>query len=158
MLIKTKKYKLDPKLYRTMAMKNVLVDMWWVFLIPVAIAMISIFAGGVLWFVGGAVLLTILYVAFWYIQFTGISNLEQYKMLFEKLSYEITSKSIMIKLNPKQGMPVNWDNIKKVESKEEEFLFTLSRAQFIHLPHKVFNNNNEIQFLNSILKRKGYIK
>ena len=158
MLIKTKKYKLDPKLYRTMAMKNVMIDLWWVFLIPIAIALVSIFTGGVLWFLGGALLLTALYIAFWYIQFTGISNLEQYKMLFEKLSYEITSKSIMIKLNPKQGMPVNWENIKKVESKEDEFLFTLSRAQFIHLPHKVFNNNNEIQFLNSILKRKGYIQ
>jgi hypothetical protein len=158
MLIKTKKYKLDPKLYRTMAMKNVMIDLWWVFLIPIAIALVSVFTGGVLWFLGGALLLTALYIAFWYIQFTGISNLEQYKMLFEKLSYEITSKSIMIKLNPKQGMPVNWENIKKAESKEDEFLFTLSRAQFIHLPHKVFNNNNEIQFLNSILKRKGYIQ
>ena len=157
MLIKTKKYKLDPKLYRSMAMKNVLIDMWWVFLIPVAISLVSIFTALIWWSIG-AVVLTALYVAFWYIQFTGISNLEQYKMLFEKLSYEITSKSIMIKLNPKQGMPVNWDNIKKVESKEDEFLFTLSRAQFIHLPHKVFNNKNEIQFLNSILKKKGYIK
>ena len=155
MLIKTKKYKLDPKLYRKMAMKNVLIDMWWVFLIPVAIALVSVFVWSIWWLVG-ALVLTILYVAFWYIQFTGISNLEQYKMLFEKLSYEITSKSIMIKLNPKQGMPVNWENIKKVESKEGEFIFTLSRAQFIYLPHKVFNNNNEIQFLNSILKRKGY--
>ena len=157
MLIKTKKYKLDPKVYRKMAMKNVLIDMWWVFLIPVAIALVSVFVWSIWWLVG-ALVLSILYVAFWYIQFTGISNLEQYKMLFEKLSYEITSKSIMIKLNPKQGMPVNWENIKKVESKEGEFIFTLSRAQFIYLPHKVFNNNNEIQFLNSILKRKGYIQ
>lgn len=157
MLIKTKKYKLDPKLYRSMAMKNVMIDLWWVFLIPVAISMVTIFTGSIWWSIG-AVVMTLLYIAFWYIQFTGISNLEQYKMLFEKLSYEITSKSIMIKLNPKQGMPVNWENIKKVESKENEFLFTLSRAQFIHLPHKVFNNTNEIQFLNSILKRKGYVK
>lgn len=157
MLIKTKKYKLDPKVYRSMAMKNVMIDLWWVFLVPVAISMVTIFTGSIWWSIG-AVVMTLLYIAFWYIQFTGISNLEQYKMLFEKLSYEITSKSIMIKLNPKQGMPVNWENIKKVESKENEFLFTLSRAQFIHLPHKVFNNTNEIQFLNSILKRKGYVK
>ena len=157
MLIKTKKYKLDPKVYRSMAMKNVLIDMWWVFLIPVAIALVSVFFWSIWWIIG-ALVLTILYVAFWYIQFTGISNLEQYKMLFEKLSYEITSKSIMIKLNAKQGMPVSWENIKKVDSIEDAFTFTISRAQFIHLPHKVFNNKNEIQFLNSILKRKGYIK
>ncbi len=157
MIIKTKKYKLDPSLYRTMAMKNVMIDLWWVFLIPVAISMLSIVLGSIWWSVA-AVVLTVLYVAFWWIQFTGISNLEQYKMLFEKLSYEITSKSIMIKLNPKQGMPVNWDTIKKAESREDDFLFTLSRAQFIHLPHKVFNNQNEIKFLDSILKKKGFIK
>ena len=157
MLIKTKKYKLDPKDYRKMAMKNVMVDLWWVFLIPVAVSMLSLVLGSIWWSVG-AVVMTVLYVAFWWIQFTGISNLEQYKMLFEKLSYEITSKSIMIKLNPKQGMPVNWESVKSAESREDHFLFTLSRAQFIHLPHKVFNNQNEIQFLISILKRKGFIK
>lgn len=157
MLIKTKKYKLDPKDYRNMGMKQVMVDMWWVFVVPVVLANVFWFHNSI-WYPISAVVITVLYVAFWYIQFTGIGNLEQYKMLFEKLSYEISSKQILIKLNPKQGMPVNWDQVKKVESTEEYFLLVLSRAQFIHLPHKVFNNQNEIQFLMSILKRKGYIK
>ena len=157
MIVKTKKYGLDPKVYKSIALKSVLADLWWVFLIPITMGVVGILFGW-LWMPITAVVLTILYVAFWWIQFTGIANLEQYKMLFEKLSYEITSKNILMKLNPKQGMPIEWDQVKSAKVAEDYFLLKISRAQFIHLPHKVFNNQNDIKFLESVLKRKGYIK
>ena len=62
MIIKTKKYKLDPKLYRSMAMKNVMIDLWWVFLIPVAVSMISIFTGSIWWSIGAVVMLSLIHI------------------------------------------------------------------------------------------------
>jgi hypothetical protein len=157
MVVKTKKYGLDPKVYKKIALKAVLTDWWWALLIPVAIGVTLIVFDMLLTGVIIAVVLEILYVAFWWIQFTGIANLEQYKMLFEKLSYEITSKNILMKLNPKQGMPIEWSQIKTAQLGKDFIMLKISRAQFIYLPFKVFNNQNEIKFLESILKRKGYI-
>ncbi|MDB4835189.1 YcxB family protein [Cyclobacteriaceae bacterium] len=157
MIIKTKKYGLDPKIYKNIALKSVLTDWWWAFIVPIVLA--SIFwVHQSIWYPISAVILTVLYIAFWWIQFTGIANLEQYKMLFEKLSYEITSKQILMKLNPKQGMPMDWNSIKTASVEKDAFILKISRAQFIYLPFKVFSNQNDIRFMESILKRKGYIK
>ena len=84
--------------------------------------------------------------------------MEQSKFLFDKLAYEINSQQIMIKLNSKQGMPIKWENIKRANKGKDYFLFVISKAQLIHLPFKVFNTENEIRFIETILKRKGYIK
>ena len=84
--------------------------------------------------------------------------MEQSKILFEKLAYEITSQQILIKLNTKQAMPIKWDQVKSAARGKDYFSFYLSKVQLIYLPDKVFNNENERKFLVSILKRKGYIK
>ena len=124
MVVKTRKYGLDPKDYKSIALKSVLTDLWWVFLIPVAMGITGILIGW-LWLPITAVVLTILYIAFWWIQFTGIANLEQYKMLFEKLSYEITSKNILMKLNPKQGMPIEWSQVKSAQVGDDFILLKI---------------------------------
>ena len=84
--------------------------------------------------------------------------MEQTKMLFEKLSYQITSKDIIIWVNTKQGMPVTWDKIKKAEVRKDAFLFVLSKAQFIYLPFRIFNTDNERKFVETILRRKELTK
>lgn len=157
MNVKTKRYALEPKVYRGLAMNKVIIELWWAFLIPAALSSLTIVFGEV-WYLISAVILTVLYLLFWYIQFTGISQLEQYKMLFEKMSYEINSQQILMKLNSKQGMPVKWDQIKKAKLGKEYILLSLNRAHLVHLPFKIFNNPNEIKFVESILKRKGLIK
>ncbi|MDH5380002.1 MAG: YcxB family protein, partial [Cyclobacteriaceae bacterium] len=106
----------------------------------------------------GSVIAYALYVLFWVIQFAGLTQMEQGKFLFEKLGYEITSQQILIKLNTKQGMPVKWEQIKKVVIGKNHYLFYLSKVQLIHLPFRVFNSENERKFLETILKRKGLIK
>jgi hypothetical protein len=95
---------------------------------------------------------------FWLIQFAGITQLEQGKFMFEKLSYEITSQQILIKINTKQGMPLKWDAIKKVKIGKNYFDLYMSKAQLIRWPYKIFNSQNEIKFIETILKRKGFIK
>ncbi|WP_020529522.1 YcxB family protein [Flexithrix dorotheae] len=158
MIVKTKKYKLETKTYIWLAFKNILVDLWWVWLIPAAILIGSFFIEGALgWGIGISITLIVLYILFWLIQFTGITQMEQNKILFEKLSYEIDSRQILIKLNSKQGMPVTWDKIQKVKQGKDEYLFILSKAQFIHLPYKIFKSDNEVKFIETILKRKNFL-
>ena len=80
------------------------------------------------------------------------------KIIFEKMSYEIDSRQILMKLNAQQGMPVKWELIKKVDRTKEACILTMSKAQFIYLPFKIFNTENERKFLEAILRRKGYLQ
>ncbi|MEC7877812.1 MAG: YcxB family protein [Bacteroidota bacterium] len=111
-----------------------------------------------IWWIIGSSIALILYVLFWLIQFFGVTQVEQSSYMFERLSYEISSNQIMMKINNKQGMPIKWDTIKKVKIQKDCFLFKLNIVQFIIFPYKVFNNENEIRFIKSILNRKGYVK
>jgi hypothetical protein len=157
MIVKTKKYKLETGTYVKLAMANILREQWWVILIVLAIMAGYFFAPSVWWFIG-AIIALILYLLFWLIQFAGVTQLEQNKILFEKLSYEINSQQILIKVNPRQGMPIPWSNVKKAEIKKDAYVLYISKAQLIHLPFRIFNTENERKFTETILRRKGYVK
>lgn len=157
MIVKTRKYKLPTKTYVRIAMTGVLKQQWWVVLIYLALCA-GYFLAPSLWWIIGATIALILYVLFWLIQFYGLPQLEQGKFMFEKLSYEINSQQILIKLNSKQGMPVKWEQIKRVAQGADYFALFMSKAQIIHLPRKIFNTDNEYKFLETILKRKSLLK
>lgn len=157
MNVRTKKYKLPTKTYIGIAFKAVLKQQWWVFLIYLALCA-GYFIAPSWWWIIGATIALALYLLFWLIQFAGVTQLEQGKILFEKLSYEINSQQILIKLNNKQAMPVKWDQIKRAQKGKDHFVFFMSKAQLIHLPFKIFNSDNEVRFIESVLKRKGYLK
>lgn len=157
MIVRTKKYQLPTRKYIGIALKGVLKQQWWVFLIFLVICAGYFWIPNIWWIIGALIGLT-LYILFWLIQFAGVTQLEQGKMLFEKLSYEITSQQILIKLNPKQGMPMKWDQIKRAKKGKDAFILFVSKAQLIHLPFRIFNNENEVRFMETVLKRKGYIK
>lgn len=157
MIVKTKKYKLETKTYIGLAMKNILREQWWVGLIALAI-MAMYFVIPSIWWIIGALIALLLYLLFWLIQFAGVTQLEQNKMLFDKLSYEISSQQVLIKVNPRQGMPLNWNMVKKAEVANEAINLYISKAQLIHLPFRVFNTENERKFVEMILKRKGLVK
>ncbi|MDF9799458.1 hypothetical protein OKW21_004721 [Catalinimonas alkaloidigena] len=157
MIVKTKKYKLETGTYIKLAMLNIVKEQWWVFLIAVAIACGAFFIWSWWWIIGAGIAL-VLYFLFWLIQFAGVTQLEQNKILFERLSYEINSQQLMIKVNPKQGMPLKWEMIKKAQIGKDYFLLIVSKAQLVHLPFRIFNTENEKKFVETILKRKGYVK
>lgn len=157
MIIKTKKYQLEPKVYRKLAMGNINKQMWWVYTIPVALTGLSL-AIGEHWIWILALVATVLWLAFWWIQFTGISSLPQYKTMFERYSYDIDSRQIMMKVNPRQGMPITWDKIQRAKREKGGFVLYVGKAQLFYFPKKIFNNDAEIKFLESILKRKELIK
>ena len=157
MIVKTKKYKLETGTYIKEAMVNVLIKQWWVGLIVLALCSGYLIIPNVWWFWGTATAV-ILYLLFWVIQFTGVTQLEQSKILFEKLSYEISSQQVLIKLSSKQGMPIKWDQIKSAKVDKNRIVLIVNSASMVYLPFKVFKTENERRFVETILKRKGYIK
>ena len=84
--------------------------------------------------------------------------MEDSKFLFERLGYEINSQQILIKVSTKQGMPVKWDSVKRAKVGKDYILLIMSKVQMIHLPFKIFKTDNERKFVETILKRKGYVK
>ena len=91
MIVKTRNYRLEKKNYIKMALKAILKQQWWVSLIVVAICALYLWIPSVWWFIG-ALIGAGLYLLFWWIQFYGVTQLDQGKMLFERFSYEISSQ------------------------------------------------------------------
>ncbi|HRG07679.1 MAG TPA: YcxB family protein [Cyclobacteriaceae bacterium] len=140
-----------------MALKSILQQQWWVGLIVLAICLCYLWIPSIWWFIG-AFIGAALYLLFWWIQFYGVTQLEQGKMLFERFSYEINSQQIVMKINAREGMPLKWDQIKRAKTGKDYYLLFVNKAQLIHLPFKIFNTENERKFVGSILKTKGLIK
>ena len=160
MIVRTKNYKLDKKTYINTALKTILKKQGWMAALGALILCLCYFIPGVAsvwWFIGAFVGLG-LYLLFWWIQFYGVTQLEQGKMLFEKFSYEISSQQILMKINPREGMPLKWDQIKSATIGKDHFVLFVNKAQLIYLPFKIFNTENERKFVTSILKNKGLIK
>lgn len=157
MIVKTKKYELPTSTYIKVALTAVLKQQWWVGLIYLTLCALY-FALPSWWWIIGATIALALYLLFWFIQFAGVTQMEQGKFMFQKMSYEITSQQILLKINTKQGMPLKWDQIKRAQKGKDFFVLFVSKAQLLYFPFKIFNNENEIKFIETILKRKGFIK
>jgi hypothetical protein len=158
MIVKTKNYKLEKKTYINLALKNILMKQGWIAIAAaIAICLCFFWIPSVWWFIAALIGLG-LYLLFWWIQFYGVTQLEQGKMLFERFSYEINSQQILMKINPREGMPLKWDQINKANVGKDYFLLIVNKAQMIYLPFKIFNSENERKFVLSILKNKGLVK
>lgn len=158
MIVKTKNYKLDKKIYIKLALTNILLKQGWIAgLAALAICLCYLWVASIWWFIAAFIGLT-LYVLFWWIQFFGVTKLEQGKMLFEKFSYEINSQQILMKINPREGMPMKWDMIKSAKIGKDYFMLVVNKAQLIYLPFKIFSTDNERKFVTSVLRNKGLIK
>lgn len=157
MIVRTKKYQLPTRKYISIAMVGVMRQQWWV--APIYLALCAgYFLAPSWWWIIGATIALGLYFLFWLIQFAGLTQHEQGKFMFQKMNYEISSKEILIKLNARQGMPMKWENIKRARVLKDGFVLFASKAQLFYFPYKIFNNSNEIKFVETVLKRKGYIK
>lgn len=162
MLIKTKKYELSPKTYRRLGIQYIFKKQWW---LPAAIfagvivlnILINVLGYRNLWIYFLALIGAWGWYLFWWIQYTGIPQMPQNKVMFEKFTYEITSQQILIKKNATEGMVIKWEMIKEVTKTKDAFVFILSKAQFLHFPFKIFNSENEIKFLEAILQRKNLL-
>ena len=158
MIVKTKTYKLDKKTYIRLAFRQIMQRQGWIAALAAFVICLGfIWIPSIWWFIGAITGLG-LYMLFWWVQFYGVTQLEQGKMLFEKFSYEINSQQIIMKINPREGMPVKWDQIKRAVIGKDYFVLFLNKAQLIHLPFRIFSTENERKFLSSILRNKGLVK
>ncbi|TAG59314.1 MAG: YcxB family protein [Cytophagales bacterium] len=155
MIIKTKKYQLEKKLYIKISMLNFLKKQWYIVFAPIVLAGLLYFSW---WWMFAVILIPGLYILFWFIQFYGVTMMPDSQMMFDKYMFEIDSRQILVKLNTKQGMQITWDKITGVEIRNDAYMLMLSKAQFFYLPFKIFNTETEIKFLESIMKRKELIK
>jgi len=55
-------------------------------------------------------------------------------------------------------MPIKWDQIKAARVGKDKIVLIVNLAQIIYLPFKIFRTENERKFVETILRRKGYIK
>ncbi|NLR91062.1 MULTISPECIES: hypothetical protein [Flammeovirga] len=173
MTIKTKKYQLEANTYVKLGLMGVMKELWWFWLIPGAIAIAgAAWEPGRWWLIGGAIFLSVLYVLFWWAQFMGATQMEQSKVFFEKLSYEIDSRFIMMKKNAKEGMPLKWEMVKSVKVEKDAFVLILGNDNIeaskiqkffasklgmpLYLPFSIFNNGQE-KFMMKLLERKGFV-
>lgn len=184
MTVKTKRYAIDQKTYINVALKQWLRDNWKYIFVPLAFIFINAILGitGIypnIWIYVTIFVLTLLYVLFWGIQITGISQMEQSKPLFEKYIYEIDSRQILMRINAKEGGLLKWEQIKAVEKSKDAYIFFLdnepamkmmkanwfakfvtrglAKAQFLYLPFTIFNSEHDVKFLETILKRKSLL-
>src|SRR3970040_873764 len=147
MIVRTKNYKLDKKTYIRIAFLNTMKKQGWIAaLVAIALCLCYVWVPSIWWFIGSAIAL-VLYMLFWWIQFYGVTQLEQGKMLFQKFSYEISSQQILMKINPREGMPLKWDQIRKAYINKDAFVLFVNRAQIIHLPFRIFHTENERKFV-----------
>jgi len=159
MIVKTKKTQLEKNTYIKLALVSALLQFWYAIPVPFVIGAIAFaYPKYWVWFVVIAVVVAILYVLFWLVQFVGVTQLPQNKLLFDKMYYEIDSRHILLKINAKEGMQLNWDQIIKAQKGKDHFVLFVSIAQLVYLPYKIFNSENEVKFTEAILKRKGLIK
>ncbi len=161
MIVKTKKYQLNTKTYRKVAMRNVLRNQWWlpvaIFLGIVVLNLLLNLVYSNIWIYFLAPLGVGLYFLFWYIQFTGAPHLEQMKPMFQRLGYEINGREVLLKASAREGMQIPWDYVKHAEKGKDAYILYLSKAQFIHLPFRIFNSDNDIRFVEAIMKRRGLL-
>lgn len=158
--IMTKKTQMEVKQFVTLGMKKVIKKYWWAFLVPPAIIMPGfIWTGALIWLIAGALLVTGLYLAFWYLQFYGLSMHPQGKMLFEKQLYAITHEylGIMKKETDPQGAMIPWTQVQLVEKTPTAYVVHVTLAQIMILPYDIFQSQQDLNFTEAIMRKHGLL-
>ncbi|WP_254411083.1 YcxB family protein [Dyadobacter diqingensis] len=161
--VRTKRYALPTKKYISIAMRHFFKSqIKWaaipllLIIINAAISLTGVYPN--IWIYVVILVGVILYLLFWVIQFTGITQLEQYKPMFEKFSYEIDSRQILMKMNAKEGSIMKWEQIQDVYKEEDSYILIISRGQFVHLPFSIFTSDHDVKVFERILKQKEFLK
>lgn len=158
MIVKTKKYQLTSSKYIGLATKALLKKEWKYFGIPLLLLILGfVFSNAFWWFFSFAIAVPAVYLLFWWIQFAGFTQHEAGKMFFYKMSFEIDSRQVMLKMDSKHGMPVEFKSFKSAFKTKDAYILTMSKAQFIYLPFSIFKSAGDIKMTETILKRKNLL-
>lgn len=158
--ILTKKTQMEVKQYIQLGMKKVIRKFWYAFLVPPAIIIPGfIWTGALVWLIVGALLVTILYFLFWYVQFYGLSIAPQGKALFERQLFAITPDFVgmMKSETDPQGMMIPWDKVTQVDRTDKEYVLHLTLAHMVIIPFEVFKSQQDQNFTEAILRRRNLL-
>ncbi|WP_235861308.1 hypothetical protein [Pontibacter flavimaris] len=175
--IRTKKYQLDKNDYTRMALGQVWRKSWWQALIPLVLFLLPAVFSFSWWWVAGAVIVTLLFVLLRSAQVMSVTQVEQGSPLFEKLTYEVDPRQILLRRNEREGMALTWDMIGRAQKKDNGYMLWLqppSKEQlpggwkgwvartfqvpvFIFMPFRIFNSPNDLKLMESYLRRKSLI-
>ncbi len=159
--IKTKKYGLEKNKYVGLCMRQLFSNQWkWAF-IPLMLVGVNVFLNlsGTYknyWIYIFLAIGVIGYILFWLIQFTGITQLAQYKQLFDKYRYEIDSRQIFMKISDKEGGMLKWEMILSAYKDKQAYVLEMGQYQFLYLPFSIFSDNDR-KLMDKIMRDKGYI-
>ncbi len=157
MIIKTKRHRLKEKTYIKLAFLY-LIKGQALFLLATLPLSAYLFLTGWTKMLWGVNIGLVLYLLFWFLQFYGVTFLEQSKIIFQGATYHITSKEILMMITTKQGMPIPWDKIRYAYRRPKYFILFLSKGHFLYLPNHIFKSAQEQAFFSLLLKKKGYIR
>jgi hypothetical protein len=126
-----------------------------------------------------AVVVTLLFVLLRSAQVTGVTQMQESKILFERVSYEFDNRYILMRGNEKEAQPrgMTWEAIDTVRRDKDAYLMYLKQPDvsdqiagwrawlaklmwvpvFLHLPTRIFNSPNDLRLFDSILRRKGLL-
>lgn len=177
--IRTKKHQLDTNFYTRTALSYVWRKEWWYALVPFVLGVLPAAIWPSWWWLASGLVLTLLYVLLRSSQITAVTQVEQTKPLFERLSYVIDQRQIGLMQNEKEGrgMAVNWDMIGRVKREPDAYLLwfrnadvpatvtgwrawvarTFETPMFLQVPFKAFNSPNDQKLFESMLRRKNLL-
>lgn len=152
----TRKTEMDKKLYINMALKKALRKYWFAFFVPPALLIPGfIWPSSMIWMVVTSIVVTILYVLFWYMQFYGMTILPQGKQLFEKQLFAILPEYIGVMKSEKdpQGMMLPYDKIEQVEKTGNSYIIHLTMAHIVIMPFDIFQSQQDMNYFEALLRK-----
>jgi hypothetical protein len=175
--IRTKKTQFETNTYTRLAMAEVWKKDWPYALIPFAIGLLPAIFLPSWWWVLLAVVLTLLFVLLRSAQVTGVTQMEQSKPLFERMSFEMDQRQLLLRVSPEKAMQLTWDMIGRARRDADAYLLYLKPGTppeglapwrlwiarkfdvpvFLHLPLRIFNSPNDLKLFEALLRRKNLL-
>lgn len=175
--IVTKKTQFDTNAYTKLAMAEVWRKDWVYALVPFALGLLPAIIWHSWWWLALSFVLTLLFVLLRSAQVTGVTQMEQSKPLFERMSFEMDPKQLLLRVSKEKAMQLTWDMIGKVRRDDDAYLLYLKPGAppadtagwrlwiartfdvpvFLHLPQRIFNSDNDRKLFEALLRRKNLL-
>lgn len=158
MKVVTKRSELEKKKYYKLGLKILLKSEWKWGLIPLAVIIAGFALGrgfGWMYVLGFATILG--YIGFRWLQMFALTQHEMGKSFFYKMNFEMDGRHFMMKMDAKNGMPIDWKSFQTVHKMKDGYVIVIARSQFIYLPFNIFKTENDRKLTETIFSRKNLI-
>lgn len=178
--IRTKKTQLTAERYTEIALRRLWKKQWWVLAALAGLGGVLALVWPSWWVLAIVLTLGLLHVLFWGAQVTGVTKLEQTKILFERVFYEINAQNFLLKKNDREGAQLKWELFERAERLPDAFVLTLSSTpppgappatrlqrtltwlgagelQFLVLPFGIFLKPADLKLMEATLRRKNLL-